>query len=152
MKVFDLQGEIMRSARLADKTFDDSEVAFRFRQLERFERLRKAHGLTAALAAEIPGMSRATLYRWRHRLTEAGTLGLRSCSRRPRRVWRQWNIRLAEAVRRLRLSFPAGGKAKLGRLLRDQGFSVSDSTVERILHWLKARDRSPDAPVRGGGR
>ena len=137
MKVFGLQGEIMRSARLSDKIFDDPEVVFCLRQLERFERLRKTHGLTAAQAAEILRVSRATLYCWRRHLAEAGTSGLRSRSRRPRRVrQRQWDMRLAEAVRQL----------------RDQGFAVSDSTVGRILHWLKARDRLPGAPVRGGRR
>ncbi len=153
MKVFGLQGEIMRSARLADKVFDDPEVVFRLRHLERFERLRKVHGLTAAQAAEILGVSRATLYRWRRSLSESGIRGLRPRSRRPRRVrQRQWDMRLCEAVRRLRLSFPAWGKAKLGKLLRDQGFAVSDSTVGRMLRWLKARDRLPDVPARGSGR
>ncbi len=46
MKVFGLQGEIMRSARLADKMLDDPEVVFRLQPLEWFERLRKRHGLT----------------------------------------------------------------------------------------------------------
>ena len=31
MKVFGLQGEIMRSVRLSDKVFDDPEVFFRLR-------------------------------------------------------------------------------------------------------------------------
>jgi len=35
MKVFGLQGEIMRSVRLADKTFDDSGAFFCLRRLER---------------------------------------------------------------------------------------------------------------------
>ena len=109
MKVFGLQGEIMRSARLADKMLDDPEVVFRLRPLERFERLRKRHGLTAAQAAEILGMSRATLYRWHRRLTEAGPLGLRSRSRRPRRVRRRrWDARLAACPLR---RFVAAGAA-----------------------------------------
>ncbi|RMG53871.1 MAG: helix-turn-helix domain-containing protein, partial [Gammaproteobacteria bacterium] len=96
MKVFGLQSHIMRSARLADKVCDEPEVVFRLQQLERFERLRKAHGLTASQAAEVPGTSRATLYRWRRRLAEAGTSGLRARSRRPRRVrQRQWGMDLA---------------------------------------------------------
>jgi len=53
MKVFGLQGEIMRSVRLADKTFDDSGAVFCLRRLERFDGLRKVHGLTAGQAAEV---------------------------------------------------------------------------------------------------
>ena len=133
MKVFGLQGDIMRSARLADKVFDDPEVIFRLQQLERFERLRAVHGLTAAQAADILGASRASLYRWRRRLAESGSAGLRPRSRRPCRVrQRQWDMRVCEAVRRPRMSFPAWGKAKLGPLLRNQGFMISDSAVGRI--------------------
>lgn len=143
----------MRSARLADKALDDPEVVFRLRQLERFEKLRKVHGLTAGQAAEILGVSRATLYRWRRLLSVSGVQGLRSRSCRPRRVrQRQWDGRLAAAVRRVRMSFPAWGKAKLGRLLRAQGFAVSDSTVGRILRWLKARGRLPEGPAFCRGR
>ncbi|GIX22379.1 MAG: hypothetical protein KatS3mg121_1162 [Gammaproteobacteria bacterium] len=144
MKVFGLRGEIMRSARLADEALDDPEVVCRLRQLERFEKLRKVHGLSAGQAAEILGVSRATLYRWRRLLSVSGVQGLRSRSCRPRRVRRrQWDGRVAAAVRRVRMSFPAWGEAKLGRLLRARGFAVSDSTVGRILRWLKARGRLP---------
>ncbi|RMG54755.1 MAG: transposase [Gammaproteobacteria bacterium] len=40
----------------------------------------------------------------------------------------------------------------MGPLLRAQGYEVSDSTVGRILRWLKARGRLPDVPVHGRGR
>ena len=46
MKVFDLQGPMMRAARLADKICDDPEVAHRLRILERCERLREEDGLS----------------------------------------------------------------------------------------------------------
>ena len=153
MKVFGLQGAIMRSARLAGKVVDDAVVAERIRQLEGFERLREAHGLTAAEAARILGTSRATLYRWRRRLAQGGPRALVPCSRRPRRVRRrQWDMRVCEALRDLRMQYPAWGKAKLGSLLREQGFAVSDSTVGRMLCWLKARGRLPVVPARGPGR
>ena len=50
------------------------------------------------------------------------------------------------------MNFPAWGKAKLGPLLRAQGYAVSDSTVGRILDWLKARDRLPRLSGPGCGR
>jgi len=153
MKVFGLQGEILRAARLADKVLDDAQATFRLRQLERFELLRTKYGLTAAQAAEILGISKATLYRWQQRLDKEGVSGLIPRSRRPRRVrQRQWDMHLATVVRRLRMSFPAWGKAKLGPLVRAQGFDVSDSTVGRILSWLKARGRLPDIPPPGSRR
>jgi transposase InsO family protein len=46
---------------------------------------------------------------------------------------------LAEAVERLRLDFPMWGKAKIGPLVRELGFAVSDSTVGRILSALIGR-------------
>ncbi len=153
MKVFGLQGEILRAAHLADKVLDNPEAIFRLQQLQRFEQLRTQHGLTAVQAAEILGIGRATLYRWRQRFEAEGITGLIPLSRRPRNVrQRTWDMNLAAIVRRLRMSFPAWGKAKLGPLVRAQGFDVSDSTVGRILHWLKARGRLPDTPVHGGRR
>ena len=146
MKVFGLQGDILRSAWLADKVCDDPEVARRLVLLERFEFLR-GKGLTATEAAVVLGVSRATLYRWRRRLREEGAWGLRSRSRRPRRMRRRrWTGSVVEAVRRLRLSFPGWGKAKLWALLVAQGHEVSVSTVGRILAWLRRRGRIPEVP------
>jgi hypothetical protein len=53
---------------------------------------------------------------------------------------------LAAAVERLRLDFPMWGKAKIGPLVRELGFAVSDATVGRILSDLIKRGRVPAAP------
>ncbi len=90
MKVFGLQGEIMRSARLADKVFDDPEGDFSSPAAGMVRAAAKAAWPDCVdQAAEILGVSRATLYRWCRRLSEAGIQGLRSRSRRPRRVRRR---------------------------------------------------------------
>ena len=57
---------------MTDKIVDDPQVQDRLRQLERFERLRQAYGLTASQAAGIVGTSRATLSRGRCRLAQEG--------------------------------------------------------------------------------
>ena len=61
MKVFDLQGPMMRAARLADKICDDLEVAHRLRILERCEVCERRTGFPLAGAAEVLGVSRARL-------------------------------------------------------------------------------------------
>jgi hypothetical protein len=50
---------------------------------------------------------------------------------------------LAAAVERLRLDFPMWGRAKIGPLVRELGFAVSDATVGRILSALIKRRRVP---------
>jgi putative transposase len=46
-----------------------------------------------------------------------------------------WRPALIEAVEALRLDRPMGGKAKLGPLLRREGFIVSDNPVGRIIAY-----------------
>jgi len=54
-----------------------------------------------------------------------------------------WSPALRAEVERLRLDFPMWGKEKLGPILRNQGFAVSDATVGRIIESLIARGRVP---------
>lgn len=119
MKVFGLQGSIDRDA------------------LARFERACR-DGLTTAQAARAVGAPRSSLYRWRGQLEPK--------SRRPHRVrQRRWPSELVRAVERLRLDFPMWGRAKIGPLVRAEGFTASDSTVGRIIRSLV--DRGVVQPV-----
>ena len=88
-----------------------------------------ADGLASDRAARAVGEARANLYRWEKRLEPR--------SRRPARLRKP--VRppgLVEAIERLRLDFPMWGRAKLGPLVREQGFAVSDATVGRIIAQL----------------
>jgi putative transposase len=133
MKVFGLQGSVYRGARLASRlTAKTSEIAAGRRDaLGRFAQARLA-GLTAAQAAKAVGVSRASLHRWGERLEPK--------SRRPCRVKsKTWTSELVQAVERLRQDFPMWGRAKLGPLVRAEGFAASDSTVGRIIAHLVGR-------------
>jgi transposase InsO family protein len=91
-----------------------------------------ADGLTSEQAAQAVGVPRATLYRWEEQPE------LRS--RRPRHVRpKSWTPALVEAVEALRLDHPMWGRAKLGPLIRREGFAVSDATVGRIVVHLVER-------------
>jgi len=140
MQVFGLPGHIIRSGGLTSRIAAQSphnEAAIRRDAVARWRQAR-ADGLSAEQAAKAVGHSRASLYRW-----EKDPV-LRS--RRPRRVRRKtWSSALLRAVEALRLDFPMWGKAKLGPLLRAQGFVVSDATVGRILQSLV--DRGVVIPV-----
>ena len=64
-------------------------------------------------------------------------MGWPAIARRARSVRPRAN--LVEAIERLRLDFPMCGRAKLGPLVREQGFAVSDATLGRIIAQLVAR-------------
>ncbi len=86
------------------------------------------------------GISRSTYYRWKKRFDPRNLATLENKSKRPKNVRRpRWSVDLIEGVRALREEFPAWGKAKLVVLLRQRGFEVSESTVGRILGYLKRR-------------
>lgn len=130
MQVFGLPRHVTRGAALASRlcAAERSEAAHRRDILTRWHRAR-ARGLSAQAAAEAVGVSRATLYRWKTRSEPR--------SRRPRRPRQPaWPFELVAAVRETRGDYPMWGKAKITVLLRREGWTVSESTVGRILKRL----------------
>jgi putative transposase len=134
MQVFGLPGHVIRNGKVASRIAAKSsydESAIRRAAVARWRRA-MANGLTADQAAAAVGIPRASLYRWEKR-PELG-------SRRPKRPRaRTWTPALIEAVEALRLDHPMWGRAKIGPLLRREGFAVSDATVGRIIAHLVAR-------------
>lgn len=77
-------------------------------------------------AAKAVGTPLSTLYRW------AKDAPFRS--RRPNTTRKTtWTTELVQAVEEWRLEEPTWGKAKIVVKLREQGFTVSEATVGRIL-------------------
>ena len=116
--------------------------------LRRWWNLRE-HGHTAAEAAALLELSRATLSRWDQRYRAGGPKGLEPRSRRPRRRRQHtWSTELVEAVRRERETPPCFGKDKIAVILRREGWQASVSMVGRILGYLKRRSvlREPPRP------
>jgi transposase InsO family protein len=142
MQVRGLPRHVIRSACLASRIAAQSprnEAAIRDEVVRRWQQARH-DGLSAAQAAGAVGVSRATLYRWRKRP--------QARSRRPHRVrTRTWSNALIRTVEALRLDYPMWGRAKLGPLLRAEGFNVSDATVGRIIAHLVARGVVTPVPV-----
>jgi len=134
MQVFGLPGHIIRTGKLASRIAaqsPDNEAAIRRATVARW-RQAMTDGLSAERAAQAVGVPRATLYRWEKQPE------LRS--KRPKRMRaKTWTPALIEAVEALRLDHPMWGKAKLGPLLRREGFVVSDATVGRVIAYLVAR-------------
>ena len=150
MQVFGLPRHVIRAGALASRIAAKSlsnEAAIRLDAVRRWQRARAA-GLSADDAAEAVGVSRATLYRWAKRPEPL--------SRRPRRVRKpQWSPALAQAVEELRGDNPMWGKRKLAWLIRREGFTVSTSTVGRILKSLMQRGLVMPVPTlrrKPGGR
>jgi putative transposase len=134
MQVFGLPGHIIRSGKLASRIAaqsSDNEAAIRRATVVRWRQAIGA-GLTGEQAAKAVGVPRATLYRWEQRPEMR--------SRRPhRRRAKTWGSDLIRAVEDLRGDYPMWGRAKLGPLLRAQGFVISDATVGRIIRSLVDR-------------
>jgi len=107
----------------------------------------RTHGRNAALTCRYFGISRQTFYRWQRRYDPHDLTTLEPRSHRPRHVRHPtWTPALAEAVWRLRTSYPRWGKDKLVVLLRRQGQRVSTSMVGRILGHLKRTGQLREPP------
>lgn len=92
------------------------------------------------------GISRPTGYRWVRRYEEAGSVrGLAERSRRPHRSPRKTSEEVEAVVVALRDRYGWGAR-KLQVLLREQGWRVPESTINRILK----RQGLVPPPARGG--
>lgn len=143
MQVIGLPGQIIRSGRVASRLLDaqtpDIEAARRRDAVTRW-RQAIADGLSTEQAARAVGVPRANLYRWQSQPYPR--------SRRPKRTRpKSWTPDLVEAVEALRLDFPMWGRAKIGPLIRRQGFASSDATVGRIIAHLVARGTVEPVPL-----
>jgi len=86
------------------------------------------------------GISRATYYRWKKRYDPTRLNSLENRSKRPKNIRKPtWTWQLCEHIRELRDRHPAYGKAKLRVLMLREGITVSESTVGRVLKYLKHR-------------
>lgn len=134
MQVFGLPGHVIRTAKAMSRLLGaqaDNEAQRRRDSVLRWRRAMEK-GLSAEEAAKAVGVPRATLYRWEK---QPETL-----SKRPKRLRaKDWTPALVEEVERLRLDYPMWGRAKLGPLLRAQGFQASNATVGRIIAYLIGR-------------
>jgi putative transposase len=142
MQVFGLPRQISRGAALATRLAAQTPHIAADSRVVAVKRWRRAmgDGLTAAQAARAVGVPRATLYRWEQRAEPR--------SRRPHRVrQRQWPSALIRAVERLRGDYPMWGRAKIGPLVRAEGFGASDMTVGRIIAHLVGRGAAEPVPT-----
>jgi transposase InsO family protein len=94
------------------------------------------------LACEAFQISRATLYRWRTQFEPYRLESLEPRSRAPKRKRPVcWSWEDEQRILALRQRHPRWGKRKLVPLLRQQGCTLSEATVGRILARLKASGR-----------
>lgn len=143
MQVFGLPGHVIRTSRAASRLIaakPPNSAATRRRDAASRWRHAMAKGLSAADAAQAVGVPRATLYRWEKRAEPR--------SKRPRRMRpKTWTPALVQAVERLRLDHPMWGRAKLGPILRRDGFTVSNAPVGRIVAHLVAKGVVEPVPI-----
>lgn len=101
------------------------------------------------LAAQVFGLSRATLFRWRHQYAPSDLTTLESRSRRPRQVRRpQTPAPVVARLRDLRQQYPRWGREKLRILLRRDGITLSGKTIDRVLARLRATGQLVEPPRR----
>ena len=141
MQLKSLRTKSYRSWKIDDRPVSKKAWS-RHRILKKFWRL-KEERCTEATIFTVLGYSRATIYRWQSAYRLKGPRGLEPLSRAPRRRRTpQWGKALERQVLCLRKAHPLWGKKTLTTLLhREQGLSVSESTVGRVLNKLRLLDK-----------
>jgi transposase InsO family protein len=141
MQIRGLHRTIYRGARLASRleTQERSDVVERRDAVARWHQARR-HGLTAEQAAKAVAIPLSTLYRWAKDAPPK--------SRRPKTTRKTtWTTKLVQAVEVWRLEEPTWGKAKIVVKLREEGFTVSEATIGRVLAHLVKRGAIEPVPA-----
>lgn len=100
-------------------------------------------------AAEVFGLSQATLYRWRQRYDPSDLTSLEARSRRPHHVRQSTTpVEVVERITVLREPSPRWGREKLRVLVGREGITVSAKTIDRVLARLKPRGLLVEPPRR----
>jgi transposase len=108
-------------------------------QVQRWEKL-ASEGVSLKLMQEIVGISRATYYRYRNILRKIEK-GIIPPSKRPHKLNKtKWGESHKQLVLQIRRENPTYGKEKIAIILkRDHKQTISESTVGRILRFLKSK-------------
>jgi transposase InsO family protein len=95
----------------------------------------QAHGSNAALTARHFGISKSCFFKWKARFDQQGLTGLLDQPKHPKQTRTPTTPRpVVDAIKQLRRDNPEYSKYKLAVILkRDYGYSVSASTVGRII-------------------
>jgi len=114
----------------------------------------QTHGNNARLTARHFGIAHRSFYRYYNRFQQQGLSGLESRSCRPQTVRRPTTPQPVIAlVKQLRQSNPEYSKYKLAVILkRDHGYSLSPSTIGRIITRYNLFFPSPIKPKRHPAR
>ncbi len=99
-----------------------------------------SEGVSLELRQEIVGISRATYYRHRKILNKLEK-GILPPSKKPKRLNKpKWRESHKQLVLQIRLENPTYGREKIAIILRrDHRQTISESTVGRILKFLKGK-------------
>jgi len=141
LQIRGLHRSIYRGASLASR-LEAQEQRDEAERRDAVARWRQAarDGLSVRAAARAVGHSLAKLYRWEKRP--------RPQSRRPKTARKAtWTTDLVQAVESLRLDEPMWGRAKLAVKMREQGFTVSEATIGRIVAHLVRRGAIEPVPT-----
>jgi putative transposase len=108
-------------------------------QVSRWQKL-KSEGVSDKTCQEIVGISRATYYRSK-KIMENLNKGMKPPSKRPHKINKpHWGESEKQLVLKIRRENPTYGKQKIAIILkRDKNLHISESSVGRILTFLKEK-------------
>lgn len=108
----------------------------------------RLHGNNAALTARHFGIAKSCFFKWRNRYQAFGLAGLMDQPKRPKTVRQPLTpLTVTDTIRVLRKTNPEFSKYKLAVILkRDYGYSLSASTIGRIISRYRLFFTSPIKP------